>query len=152
MSQTPFKLLGLTQDHKDFLHRYAQNELGTSSRTKAILALIEKAMHAEKLASYQNQTNIDNKGEQDKLKKQAIQNKENYINQYHKNLKEHNKNIQEAKANKNHELAKSLSRKRIVIKKRRIQLSIPIYDYEYLEKLAKNSNSSIQYYIKVLVL
>ena len=47
MSKSPFKLLGLTQDHKDFLYRYAQNELGSSSRTKAILALIDKAMCAE---------------------------------------------------------------------------------------------------------
>lgn len=29
---------------------------------------------------------------------------------------------------------------------------MPIYDYEYLEKLAKNSKSSIQYYITVIII
>lgn len=38
------------------------------------------------------------------------------------------------------------------VKKQRLQISLPIYDYEYLEKLANNSNSSIQYYTIALIL
>nr|WP_012477709.1 hypothetical protein [Moraxella bovis]BAD83749.1 hypothetical protein [Moraxella bovis Epp63] len=76
MAQTPFKLLGLTQDHKDFLHRYAQNELGSSSRTKAILALIDRAMRDEQVQ------NSSNKNYQDELKNQAIANKQKFIEQH----------------------------------------------------------------------
>lgn len=73
MAQTPFKLLGLIQDHKDFLHRYAKNELGSSSRAKEILAFIDRAMRAEKL---QHQDNFDNQNLKDELRSQAIKNKE----------------------------------------------------------------------------
>lgn len=146
MAQTPFKLLGLTQDHKDFLHRYAQNELGSSSRTKAILALIDKAMRAEQVQ------NSSNKNYQDELKNQAIANKQKYIEQHQEKIQNHNKEIQEAKSKNNHDLVKYLSAKKLGIKKKRLQLSIPIYDYEFLEKLAKNSNSSIQYYITVIII
>ncbi|WP_156471099.1 hypothetical protein, partial [Moraxella lacunata] len=65
-SSYSFLLNGLTQDHKDFLHRYAQNELGSSSRTKAILALIDKAMRAEQV---QNSSD-------DELRNEAVSNKE----------------------------------------------------------------------------
>lgn len=149
MSKTPFKLLGLTQDHKDFLHRYAQKNLGSSSRTKAILALIDRAMRAEKI---QNQDDFDNQNLQDELKNQAIKNKENYIEQHQQKIANHTKKINQAKSQNNHELAKKLSRKKLGIKKQRLQLSIPIYDYEYLEKMAKNSHSSIQYYTTVIIL
>lgn len=149
MAQTPFKLLGLTQDHKDFLHRYAQNELGSSSRTKAILALIDRAMRAEKI---QNQDDFDNQNLQDELKNQAIKNKENYIEQHQQKIANHTKEINQAKLQNNQELVKILSRKKLGIKKKRLQLSIPIYDYDYLEKMAKNSHSSIQYYTTVIIL
>nr|WP_176451265.1 hypothetical protein [Moraxella bovis] len=67
-------------------------------------------------------------------------------------IQNHNKAIQEAKSQNNHDLAKKISRKKLGIKKQRLQLSIPIYDYEYLEQLAQNSHSSIQYYTKVIIL
>lgn len=35
---------GLTDEHKDFLYSYAERELGSRSRTKAILALINEKM------------------------------------------------------------------------------------------------------------
>ncbi|OOR90547.1 hypothetical protein [Moraxella bovis] len=149
MANTPFKLLGLTQDHKDFLHRYAQNELGTSSRTKAILAIIDKAMDIERLTS---QDDFGNQNSKDELRKQAIENKKNQISQHQEKIENHTKEINQAKLQNNQELLKILSRKKLAIKKKRLQLSIPIYDYEYLEKLAKNSNSSIQYYITVVII
>lgn len=144
MAKTPFKLLGLTQDHKDFLQRYAQNELGSSSRTKAILALIDRAMRAERM---QNSSESD-----DELRNEAISNKERYIEHHQEKIKNHNREIQEAKSQNNHDLVSILSRKKLGIEKKRLQLSIPIYDYEYLEKLAKNSHSSIQYYTTVIIL
>lgn len=54
----------------------------------------------------------------------------------------------------NQDLVKILSRKKLGIKKKRIQLSILIYDcdYEYLEKLAQNSHSLIKYYTTVIIL
>lgn len=149
MAQTPFKLLGLTQDHKDFLYRYAQSELGTSSRTKAILALIDKAMRAEQAGK---ESKLDIQKPKDELRTQAIANKEAYISNHQEQISKHNQQINQAKRQNNHELVKFLSRKKLAVKKKRVQLSIPIYDYDYLEKLAKNSNSSIQYYIKVLIL
>lgn len=146
MANAPFRLLGLTQKHKDFLHRYAQNKLGSSSRTKAILALIDKAIRAEELQKLSDETC------QDELKNQAITNKQRYIEKHQEQIKNHHKAIQEAKSKNNHDLIKILSRKKLSIEKKRLQLSIPIYDYEYLEKLAKNSNSSIQYYITVIII
>ncbi len=44
MKNLPFKLLGLTDQHKDFLYKYAQERLGSKSRTKAILSLINDKM------------------------------------------------------------------------------------------------------------
>lgn len=146
MSKSPFKLLGLTQDHKDFLYRYAQNELGSSSRTKAILALIDRAMRDEQVQN--SSSGIC----QDELKNQAIANKQKFIEKHQEQIQNHNKAIQEAKSQNNHDLAKKLSRKKLGIKKQRLQLSIPIYDYEYLERLAQNSHSSIQYYTTVIIL
>lgn len=145
-SSYSFLLNGLTQDHKDFLYRYAQNELGSSSRTKAILALIDRAMRDEQVQN--SSSGIC----QDELKNQAIANKQKFIEQHQEQIQNHNKAIQEAKSQNNHDLAKKLSRKKLGIKKQRLQLSIPIYDYEYLERLAQNSHSSIQYYTTVIIL
>lgn len=153
MAKTPFKLLALTQEHKDFLQRYAQNRLGSSSRTKAILALIEDAMRSERRGnSDQNSSDCNGSNAQNALKNQAIKNKEQYIQKYHAELKNRSQKIQEAKANKDHELAKKLAQSKISIPKKRIQFSLPIYDYEYLEKLAESSQSSLQYYITVVLL
>lgn len=145
-SSYSFLLNGLTQEHKDFLHRYAQNELGSSSRTKAILALIDRAMRDEQVQN--SSSGIC----QDELKNQAIANKQKFIEQHQEQIQNHNKAIQEAKSQNNHDLAKKISRKKLGIKKQRLQLSIPIYDYEYLERLAQNSHSSIQYYTTVIIL
>lgn len=145
MSKSPFKLLGLTQDHKDFLHRYAQNELGSSSRTKAILALIDNAMRDEK-------SNNHNDILKNSLKNKAIKNKQQYIQQHQQNIQNITQEITKAKLQKNYELAQKLSQKRVSVKKKRIQLSLPFYDYDYLEKLANNSQSSVQYYIKFIIL
>lgn len=46
-STTDFLLKGLTEQHKQFLSQYAQEKLGSTSRTKAILALIEQQMTIE---------------------------------------------------------------------------------------------------------
>lgn len=141
---TTFLLNGLTQDHKDFLHRYAQSKLGSSSRTKAILAIIDKAMTAE-----QSEKKSQRK---DDLRNEAIKSKQIYIEQHQQKIQNRNQQIQKAKSQKDHQLAQSLSRKKIAIDKKRLQISLPIYDYDYLEKLAKNSNSSIHYYIKSILL
>ena len=113
MAQTPFKLLGLTQDHKDFLHRYAQNELGSSSRTKAILAIIDKAMDAEQLLS---QDDFVKQNSKDELRKKAIENKKNQISQHQEKIENHTKEINQAKLQNNQELLKILSRKKLSIK------------------------------------
>ena len=145
MSKSPFKLLGLTQEHKDFLYRYAQSELGSSSRTKAILALIDNAILDEKSNNHDDIL-------KDNLKNEAIKNKQKYIQQHQQKIQNRNQQIQEAKLQKDHQLAQTLSRKRISVDKKRLQISLLIYDYEYLEKLANNSNSSIQYYTIALIL
>lgn len=41
-----FLLKGLTQEHRDFLRNFAQNMLGSKSRTKAILHLIDEKMNS----------------------------------------------------------------------------------------------------------
>lgn len=143
-SSYSFLLNGLTQDHKDFLHRYAQKNLGSSSRTKAIIAIIDKMMlEDEQLSSLSNV---------DELTKQAIDYKKEYIKEHQLMIKEHQNAINQAIKDKNYKLFKSLSRKSLRIKKQRIQFSLPIYDYNYLEKLAKNSHSSIQYYIICIII
>lgn len=113
-SSYSFLLNGLTQEHKDFLHRYAQNELGSSSRTKAILALIDRAMRDEQVQN--SSSGIC----QDELKNQAIANKQKFIEQHQEQIQNHNKAIQEAKSQNNHDLAKKLSRKKLGIKKQRL--------------------------------
>lgn len=62
-------------------------------------------------------------------------------------IEKHNHDILKAKAESNYDEIKNLSRKNLRVQKKRVQLSIPIYDFEYLQTLANNSKSSIQYYI-----
>lgn len=137
MAQTPFKLLGLTQQHKDFLQRYAQDKLGTTSRTKAIIDLIEQQMLLEE----------ENNQSLNEMQKVAIEEKKKYIEHHQNLIKQRQKDIQKATEEQNYDLVKKLSQSRIAVEKKRIQFSLPVYDYNFLEKLAIQSNSSIQYYI-----
>lgn len=132
-----FLLKGLTQEHRDFLREYAQKNLGSSSRTKAIIAIINDLMQQENPCCEMN----------DELKNKAIENKNNYIENHQQMIEKHNHDILKAKAESNHDEIKNLSRKNLRVQKKRVQLSIPIYDFEYLQTLANNSKSSIQYYI-----
>lgn len=132
-----FLLKGLTQEHRDFLREYAQKNLGSSSRTKAIIAIINDLMQQENPCCEIN----------DELKDKAIENKNNYIENHQKMIEKHNHDIIKAKAESNYDEIKNLSRKNLRVQKKRVQLSIPIYDFEYLHTLANNSKSSIQYYI-----
>lgn len=132
-----FLLKGLTQEHRDFLREYAQKNLGSSSRTKAIIAIINDLMQQENPCCEIN----------DELKNKAIENKNNYIENHQQMIEKHNHDILKAKAESNYDEIKNLSRKNLRVQKKRVQLSIPIYDFEYLQTLANNSKSSIQYYI-----
>lgn len=132
-----FLLKGLTQEHRDFLREYAQKNLGSSSRTKAIIAIINDLMQQENPCCEMN----------DELKNKAIENKNNYIENHQQMIEKHNHYILKAKAESNYDEIKNLSRKNLRVQKKRVQLSIPIYDFEYLQTLANNSKSSIQYYI-----
>ena len=132
-----FLLKGLTQEHRDFLFVFAQKNLGSSSRTKAIIAIINDLMQQENPCCEMN----------DELKNKAIENKNNYIENHQQMIEKHNHDILKAKAESNYDEIKNLSRKNLRVQKKRVQLSIPIYDFEYLQTLANNSKSSIQYYI-----
>lgn len=132
-----FLLKGLTQEHRDFLREYAQKNLGSSSRTKAIIAIINDLMQQENPCCEMN----------DELKNKAIENKNNYIENHQQMIEKHNHDILKAKAESNYDEIKNLSRKNLRVQKKRVQLSIPIYDFEYLQTLANNGKSSIQYYI-----
>lgn len=132
-----FLLKGLTQEHRDFLREYAQKNLGSSSRTKAIIAIINDLMQQENPCCEMN----------DELKNKAIENKNNYIENHQQMIEKHNHDILKAKEESNYDEIKNLSRKNLRVQKKRVQLSIPIYDFEYLQTLANNSKSSIQYYI-----
>lgn len=132
-----FLLKGLTQEHRDFLREYAQKNLGSSSRTKAIIAIINDLMQQENPCCEMN----------DELKNKAIENKNNYIENHQQMIEKHNHDILKAKAESNYDEIKNLSRKNLRVQKKRVQLSIPVYDFEYLQTLANNSKSSIQYYI-----
>lgn len=144
MSNSSFLLKGLTQKHKDFLKTYAQKNLGSYSRTKAIIAIIDKIMEDE-LESQKK--NLDYSG----IQKKAIQNKNLYISQHEEMIKENNQAIYEAKKQKNHELAAELSRKKFPVKKQRIQFSLPVYDYDFLHELANLNQSSLQHYISTVI-
>lgn len=109
MRDTPFKLHGLTQSQKEFLQRYAQDSLGSHSRTKAILDLINKAMDAEINKQYAH----------------------------------------------HHSLETPFFEKPMVERggeKKRLQLSLRATDYDNLATLAKETDSSIQYYLIALII
>lgn len=144
MSKVPFKLLGLTPQHKDFLQNYAQEKLGSSSRTKAILYLIEQAM-----ADYKNTNSSSHIN--DELRKKAIDQRKKFILNHQEKLKNRETEINQARLANNQNLLKQIYKNRLLVKQKRIQLSLPIYDYEFLEKLALDSDSSIQHYIKVIL-
>lgn len=146
-STTGFLLKGLTEQHKQFLSQYAQEKLGSTSRTKAILALIEQQMTIENSKQEKNKK----EAKMNELQKQAIEERKTYIEHHQQLIKQRHKDIQKAIHEQNHEQAKKLSQSRIAVEKKRIQFSLPIYDYQYLEKLATIHNSSIQYYITALI-
>lgn len=129
---------GLTAEHKQFLREYAQKELGTTSKTKAIIHIIEQLMRID---NHQDKTDLNN----------AINIRTSKINEYRELISQHKAEIKIAKQNNNSELANKLARQNVRIKRKRIQLSLPIYDYEYLEKISKSTDSSIQYYIIKLI-
>lgn len=128
---------GLSDKHKDFLHRYAQDKLGTTSRTKAIIDLIEQQMMLEE----------ENKSSLSEMQKVAVEEKKKYIEHHQNLIKQRQKDVQKATQEQNYDLLKKLSQSRISVEKKRIQFSLPIYDYQFLERLAIQSQSSIQYYI-----
>lgn len=146
-STTGFLLKGLTEQHKQFLSQYAQEKLGSTSRTKAILALIEQQMTIENSKQEKNKK----EAKMNELQKQAIEERKTYIEHHQQLIEQRHKDIQKAIHEQNHEQAKKLSQSRIAVEKKRIQFSLPIYDYQYLEKLATIHNSSIQYYITALI-
>ena len=100
MADVPFKLLGLTDRHKAFLYEYAQKELGSKSRTKAILSLInEKMQQVAMPVIVPEQT--------DDVQSRA---------------------------------------------KKRVQISLRLHDYNILNEITKNTDTSIPYYIIRLIL
>lgn len=131
---------GLTSKQRDFLKTYAQQKLGSGSRTKAILHLIDQAM-IEELSQIPD----------DNLRKQGLEARDKYIAQHQKLLTERERSIAHAKLYGDHRTLEKLYKNRIILKKQRVQLSLPIYDFEYLERLAEESNSSIQHYIIVIL-
>ena len=102
MKQPVFKLIGLTEEQKAFLEKYALEHFGNTSKTKAILHIINNQM----------------KG-QNKDKNSLFQLPEPSID--------------------------------TPVIKKRLQLSLRDYDYDNLEKLATESDSSIQYYVMTLI-
>lgn len=138
---------GLTSQHKEFLQRYAQEKLGTPSRTKAILHLIETAMSNEKSESEKKPKILID----DETRKKAIANRKRQIEEHQQKLTIREREINQAKLENNHQQLAQLYKNRITLKKKRLQLSLPIYDYEFLEELAKNSDSSIQHYLSVIL-
>lgn len=54
-----FRLLGLTQEQHDFLYEYAQNQLGSKSRTKALLHLIGEKMNGATVIDRVKQERLD---------------------------------------------------------------------------------------------
>ena len=142
--KTSLLVNGLTTKHKDFLQRYAQKKLGSPARTKAILSLIEKAMLEED--GLNNSIIINNK-----LRNTAINEREKYIEEHQQKLQERENKINRAMLSKDNKLLKKIYKNKITLRKQRIQLSIPIYDYNFLQKLANDSGCSIQYYMTVIL-
>lgn len=64
------------------------------------------------------------------LQKQAIEERKTYIEHHQQLIKQWHKDIQKAIHEQNHEQAKKLSQSRIAVEKKRIQFSLPIYDYQ----------------------
>lgn len=90
---------GITEDQKDFLYNYAKNQLGSRSRTKAILSIIDQEMgNTSTTQTREIPSPIENP--------------------YRK----------------------------------RVQLSLLYEDYLEIEKIAQETDSSIQYYIISLIL
>lgn len=135
---------GLTPKQKEFLKLYAQKELGTPSRTKAILHLIDQAIANEEKRDSNKLVNSE-------VQNQALENRDKYIEQHQELLRKREKQIVEAKLLSNHDLLNKLYKSRVIFKKNRVQFSLPVYDFEFLAKLAKESNSSIQHYIIVIL-
>lgn len=98
-----FKVRGMTDDQKDWLYQYAKTKLGSRSRTKAILAIIQEKMAEGQPAS-------SNTAYQKKPLSGTTNQRE------------------------------------------RVQISLQSQDYKLLQERAKNSDSSIQYYIISLIL
>ncbi|OBX76252.1 hypothetical protein A9308_08945 [Moraxella atlantae] len=139
---------GLTSQHKEFLQRYAQEKLGTPSRTKAILHLIETAMSNEKSATEKNSRILID----DETRKNALAKRKKQIEEHQQKLSIRENKINQARLENNHQRLAALHKDRITLKKKRLQLSLPVYDYEFLEKLAKESDSSIQHYLTVIIM
>lgn len=98
-NKSELKVRGLSQDQKDFLYNYAKDQLGSRSRSKAILHLIDKEMgKTSTIQTREMQSTIEDP--------------------YRK----------------------------------RVQLSLLYEDYLEIEKIAQETDSSIQYYIISLIL
>ena len=144
MTTASFLVKGLSQNQKDFLKMYAQKNLGSNSRTKAILHIINQMMENELKSQKKNNEVSD-------IQKKAIKQRNLYISEHEKMIKENNRAIALARKQKNHEAAASLSKQKFKVQKKRVQLSLPVYDYDFLLELADTSQSSIQHYISTVL-
>lgn len=144
MTTASFLVKGLSQNQKDFLKMYAQKNLGSNSRTKAILHIINQRMENELKNQKKNNEVSD-------IQKKAIKQRNLYISEHEKMIQENNRAIALARKQKNHEAAASLSKQKFKVQKKRVQLSLPVYDYDFLLELADTSQSSIQHYISTVL-
>lgn len=144
MTTASFLVKGLSQNQKDFLKMYAQKNLGSNSRTKAILHIINQMMENELKNQKKNNEVSD-------IQKKAIKQRNLYISEHEKMIQENNRAIALARKQKNHEAAASLSKQKFKVQKKRVQLSLPVYDYDFLLELADTSQSSIQHYISTVL-
>lgn len=144
MTTASFLVKGLSQNQKDFLKMYAQKNLGSNSRTKAILHIINQMMENELKNQKKNNEVSD-------IQKKAIKQRNLYISEHEKMIQENNRAIALARKQKNHEAAASLSKQKFKVQKKRVQLSLPVYDYDFLLELADASQSSIQHYISTVL-
>lgn len=144
MTTASFLVKGLSQNQKDFLKMYAQKNLGSNSRTKAILHIINQMMENELNNQKKNNEVSD-------IQKKAIKQRNLYISEHEKMIQENNRAIALARKQKNYEAAASLSKQKFKVQKKRVQLSLPVYDYDFLLELADTSQSSIQHYISTVL-
>lgn len=144
MTTASFLVKGLSQNQKDFLKMYAQKNLGSNSRTKAILHIINQMMENDLKNQKKNNEVSD-------IQKKAIKQRNLYISEHEKMIQENNRAIALARKQKNHEAAASLSKQKFKVQKKRVQLSLPVYDYDFLLELADTSQSSIQHYISTVL-